>query len=114
MAGKLAVKFKRAGLPGSFVTGGAIKVICLYVLQSLKDKSFYTGITDNLEQRLKRHNNGRVKSTKSRLPFNLVHFEIFPNYESARKREKFLKSHRGRSFLKHFRARVVELADTPA
>lgn len=36
----------------------------VYLLQSLKDDSYYIGQTDNIDKRLKKHNNKEVKSTK--------------------------------------------------
>jgi len=73
----------------------------IYVLKSQKTKSLYKGQTDNLEKRLKEHNNGKVKSTKAFLPWEIVYFEEFPNREDAVNREKYLKSGIGRQFLKN-------------
>lgn len=39
-----------------------------YVLQSLKDKKFYTGYTKDIELRFEYHRNGLVESTKNRRP----------------------------------------------
>ncbi|MCM8775793.1 MAG: GIY-YIG nuclease family protein [Candidatus Omnitrophica bacterium] len=92
----------------------------VYILQSHRDHRHYVGITNHLGERFERHNEGRVKSTKGRIPFSLVHFEIFPDYEGARRREKFLTSSTGRRWIVWFLkdkancASVVELADTPA
>jgi len=44
----------------------------VYILKSLKDNNFYIGRTNNIERRIKEHNNGRVQSTKSRIPFILI------------------------------------------
>lgn len=78
----------------------APKMYFVYILQSLKDKKFYTGITNNLERRLKEHNKGKksTPSTAYRGPFKLVYFEKFNSRQVARKREKFLKSGTGREF----------------
>ncbi|MGA9363454.1 MAG: GIY-YIG nuclease family protein [Bacteroidota bacterium] len=72
----------------------------VYVLRSLKDGKLYIGQTNNLQDRLLRHNQGRVKSTKSRRPFVLAHVEKVPTRSEARQREDFLKSPRGWLFLK--------------
>jgi len=77
-------------------------IIYVYVLQSYKDCNFYIGITENLEDRVKRHNSGRVQSTRGRAPFKVVFSEEYPDYEEARKREKFFKSGQGRLFLRKF------------
>ena len=47
----------------------------VYVLQSEKDGQFYTGFTSDLWKRLKEHLDGRVNSTKHRLPLKLVYWE---------------------------------------
>jgi len=72
----------------------------VYIIKSRKDKKFYTGITNNLERRLKEHNQGKksTRSTKNRGPFDLVYFEEVDNRLLARKREKYLKSGIGREF----------------
>lgn len=49
----------------------------VYILQCC-DGSFYTGWTNNLENRINAHNSGKgAKYTKSRLPVKLVYFESF-------------------------------------
>ncbi len=64
----------------------------VYVLKSLKDNNLYIGMTEDVEKRLIRHNQGKVPSTKNRRPFQLLLTEECPNRQQARKREKFLKS----------------------
>ncbi len=71
-----------------------------YILQSKKDKQFYTGYTDNLKERLKLHNAGRVVSTKNRLPVELVYYEACLNQQDATHREKYLKTAWGKRFIK--------------
>ncbi len=72
----------------------------VYIIQSQKDKKFYTGITNDLERRLKEHNKGKnsTPSTSARGPFTLVHYENVLDRKTAREREKFLKSGAGREF----------------
>ena len=71
-----------------------------YVLQSEKDKKLYVGFTDNVENRLKEHNEGINISTKSRVPFKLLYYEALPTKREALKRERFYKSGRGHEVLK--------------
>ena len=79
----------------------------VYVLRSSADGKHYIGMTsESPEERLRRHNAGRVKSTKGRQPFTLVYSERHQTAESARNREEFLKSGRGRSALRHLLGRV--------
>lgn len=67
----------------------------LYILRSKEDKGYYVGITRDLEKRLDYHNKGRVKSTKSRIPFEMIYTETFDGMGEARDREKYLKSYKG-------------------
>jgi len=71
-----------------------------YVLRSLKDKYFYVGYTTNLKNRLNAHNNGEVKSTSPRRPFEVVYYEVCYNQKDAIHREKYLKSTYGKRFIK--------------
>jgi putative endonuclease len=73
----------------------------VYVLRSLKDGNFYTGLTNNLRRRLAEHNEGITKSTKSRKPFELVYYEACRNYKDAIRREKYLKTTYGKRYLKN-------------
>ena len=52
------------------------------------------------EQRLSEHNSGKVKSTKPKCPWQLIHTESFNNRIDARIREKYLKSAAGRKYRK--------------
>jgi putative endonuclease len=72
-------------------------MITVYVLQG-KNKR-YVGITNNLPRRLAEHRSGHTKSAQVIGRFQLLHTEEFPDYNSARKREKYLKSGQGREFL---------------
>lgn len=71
-----------------------------HVLKSLKDNNLYVGWTDGLRNRLNKHNNGRVKATKTRLPLELVYYEACLSKEKAIKREKQLKTGFGRKYIK--------------
>ena len=56
------------------------------------DGSLYTGWTNDLEKRLKRHNAGTAsKYTRTRLPVELVYSESFPDKSSAMSREAEIK-----------------------
>ncbi|MBI2442454.1 MAG: GIY-YIG nuclease family protein [Candidatus Levybacteria bacterium] len=70
-------------------------MVIVYILQSLRDKGFYIGITKNVEERLVKHNRGEVQSTKKRRPFKIIYTEQFNNYDEARKRESEIKSYKG-------------------
>jgi len=63
----------------------------VYVLKSEKDDNLYVGSTDNLRRRLAEHNEGKSRSTKARIPFELRYYEAFYIEEDARHREWSLK-----------------------
>ena len=71
----------------------------VYILESLKDGSYYVGSTNNLEDRLKRHNEGRVAYTKPKRPWKLVYSEEHPDRSSAAKIEYEIKKHKSREFI---------------
>ena len=71
-----------------------------YVLQSENDGGFYTGFTKNLKLRFEQHNKGGVDSTKDRRPLKLIYYEACLDQDDATKREKYLKTHHGKMYLK--------------
>ena len=71
-----------------------------YILRSLKDKNNYTGYTDNLQRRFKEHQEGKASATRHRRPLELIYYEACLNQQDATQREKYLKSGRGKQFLK--------------
>ena len=72
----------------------------VYILRSQVNGRLYTGSTDDLSRRLKEHNSGKSKYTKSTRPFISVHFEEYITRLEARRRERFLKTGKGRELLK--------------
>ncbi len=71
-----------------------------YVLFSHKDEKLYTGYTKNLKLRLEEHRKDNVDSTKHRKPLELIYYEACKNQDDATRREKVLKSYRGKMFLR--------------
>ncbi|MEW6027700.1 MAG: GIY-YIG nuclease family protein [Planctomycetota bacterium] len=63
----------------------------VYILEC-KDHSYYTGITNDLEQRLSDHNSGKgAKYTRHRRPVILIYTETYPDKITANKREIEIK-----------------------
>ena len=57
-----------------------------------RDNSLYSGITNDLEARLKEHNRGTgAKYTSIHKPVTLVYSERYSNASEARKREEQIK-----------------------
>jgi putative endonuclease len=65
----------------------------VYILEC-KDKSLYTGYTNNLEKRVNAHNESKTgaRYTKTRRPVKLVYFEMLPSLSEALKREIKIKN----------------------
>ena len=71
-----------------------------YVLLSKVSRRLYTGPTSDLERRLEQHNADVSTSTKNRGPWQLVHQENFLTLAEAVRRERYLKTGKGREELK--------------
>ena len=67
----------------------------LYILESERDGNLYTGITSDVQRRLREHNAGRVRSTKSRRPLRLIYIEDFSSRSEAFARESYFKTPEG-------------------
>jgi len=72
----------------------------VYIIRSLKDGRYYIGESSDINVRLKEHNEGWVKSTRTRVPFVVVYTETHESRASALKREKQIKSYKGGSAFK--------------
>ena len=80
-----------------------------YLLQSQKNKRWYTGCTSDLRKRLKEHNEMLVSSTKGRGPFILIYYEACLNKKDAFAREIYLKSGMGKRYLRNRLKRFLSL-----
>jgi putative endonuclease len=71
----------------------------VYVLQSTtQPRRYYTGITSNLELRLRAHNDGLSRHTASGRPWRAVVTVEFADPDRAAQFEIYLKSGSGRTF----------------
>ena len=59
----------------------------------------YVGMTNDLRKRFALHNQGKVFSTKPRVPFVLDYYEAHHNQHDAATREKFLKTGWGKNWI---------------
>jgi putative endonuclease len=71
----------------------------VYILKSLRDNSYYVGSTQDLNSRLERHNQGRSKYTKNKIPWDLEYSEEFQDRVSALRRENSIKRQKSREFI---------------
>ncbi len=69
-----------------------------YILQSLKDKSYYTGYTSDLKRQLNKHNTKGQKYTSQKVPYVLKWYCAFEKKSQAIAFEKYLKQGSGFAF----------------
>ena len=71
-----------------------------YILRSETTGVFYKGHTQDLSVRLLEHNNGKGGSfTKKHVPWVLLYSEQYQTRAEAMKRERYLKSGKGREWI---------------
>ena len=72
----------------------------VYILLNETKTRTYTGVADDVEKRVREHNEGRVKSSRPYRPYRVIHVEEFETLSAARQKEEFYKSTTGRRRLK--------------
>jgi len=73
----------------------------VYILRSLKDPNrYYTGFTENLDARVKEHNQSKCVHTTKYEPREIKTAVAFTNHKKALEFEKYLKTSSGRAFAK--------------
>jgi len=74
----------------------------VYVIYNKEVNKYYVGQTEDIIIRLRQHNNHTFKSYTSRFhgEWELIQVESLPTRLEALKREKGLKSGRGREYIK--------------
>ena len=87
-------------LPTAGRRAGLKKMYTVYALKSKLKNYIYVGMTTDLADRVKRHNDGREKTTRPYRPFELIYKEIHFTRKDARIRQKYLKSGVGKEFLR--------------
>jgi len=71
----------------------------VYIIQSLKDESYYIGQTENINKRIARHNAGKNNYTKKKLPWKLVYTEEYNSRAEAMARERGIKNKKRKSYI---------------
>ena len=73
----------------------------VYIIYSKKLDKYYTGVTDNLEWRLERHNLGWGRYTRGGIPWQLVYYEEYLTKQEALKREREVKAQKSRKYIEY-------------
>lgn len=71
----------------------------VYFIRSQKSDFLYIGITNNLKERLAKHNAGNVFSSKPYIPFSLIGYICLPTKRQAASLEKYFKTGSGKAVL---------------
>ena len=72
----------------------------VYVIRSLSHpKRYYIGFTEDIDQRLKEHNDAKSSHTAKYCPWQLAIYLAVPSKQKALELERYLKSGSGRAFL---------------
>ena len=79
----------------------------VYILQSTTIGSYYVGHTDNLTERVRKHNSGQVKFTKPEKHCELRYFETFAKRGEAVIREREIKGRKKRAYIESLILRGV-------
>ena len=69
----------------------------VYILKC-NNNSYYTGCTNDLKDRIARHNKGQIHYTKDKIPVKLITYIAFSTKYKAFEFEKYLKSGSGVAF----------------
>ena len=78
-----------------------MKEYVVYILKSLSSQKHYVGYTSNLISRFNSHNFlGKKGYTTRYRPWRVIHVEFYVTKKEAIFREKFLKSGKGREWMK--------------
>jgi putative endonuclease len=72
----------------------------VYILYSQSKDKYYTGYTQNTDERLLEHNNRATPSTRSGIPWTIVYREECVDKAAAIKREHKIKRMKSRKYIK--------------
>jgi putative endonuclease len=85
--------------PGILIRG--FFMFYIYILYSESFNRYYVGQCEDIDARLKRHNNRGVPSTKPYVPWEMLYTETFATRAEATAREKGIKSKKSRKHIEY-------------
>lgn len=74
-----------------------LSVYC-YIIQA-NTGQYYTGITKDIDKRIKQHNSGSTKSTQKLQGWHIVHLQILPTRKQARVLEVKIKARGAKRYM---------------
>jgi putative endonuclease len=66
-------------------------MIEVYVIESITDRTWYTGIALNASKRLADYNNGKNRFTKGHRPWKIIYIEQQPDWSPAPPKREIFK-----------------------
>ena len=85
----------------------------VYVLYAVEKDNFYIGLTRDLKRRISEHKSKHTHSTKRYGKIEMVLSEQFLSEEDARRRERYLKTTKGRKSLKLILRNTLKIISCP-
>ena len=70
-----------------------------YILYSPTLNKYYTGVTDNLDWRIERHNLGWGRFTSKGMPWELKYYESYSAKTEALRREREIKDKKSKRYI---------------
>ncbi len=95
-------------VPGS--NPGTPTLSYVYILRSFRTQRYYVGSTQDVENRLHKHNSGKSQSTRAGAPWELILSEKFPTRSDAVVQEQKNQSARHRTLSRRLASNTLELA----
>ncbi|KKQ01413.1 MAG: hypothetical protein US11_C0009G0025 [Candidatus Roizmanbacteria bacterium GW2011_GWA2_36_23] len=74
-------------------------MVTVYILRSLITNKYYIGCTENIERRIREHNQGFVTATKPFIPYQVELTQNYQNLSDARKIELKLKNLKRKDYI---------------
>jgi putative endonuclease len=84
-------------------------VYFVYIIKSKADGSFYTGQCQDIQGRLQHHNSGYTKSTKAKIPWQIVYYEKYDTRSEAVRRELEVKKKKSRQYIEKLISKSSEV-----
>jgi putative endonuclease len=82
------------------------KMYNVYILLNRARTRTYTGVAAEVDERLKRHNDGHVPASRPYRPYEVIYVETYSTLKEARRKERFYKSTTGRRKLRELISRL--------
>jgi putative endonuclease len=78
----------------------------VYILRNIDTDRYYIGSTIDLNRRLKQHRSGNTRTTRILKTYELAYTEEYVLEKEAREREKQIKAHKSKIYIKKLINRV--------